>query len=1259
MMPSFHIPKPLRQPGTAGWGLLAAWILWGGPGLPALRDALQLPGVAGACWTLHLMQVQMWADRLLMFLPAGNLDMAGGAGLRLALLPCLAAIAMSGRLRIPLRRRLRLCAAALGIGLCANILLPVLCAGLYLFSRGTYLPVYAAFLQGMLLVMACAASLALTTRAARHLQEPPAPDQPDPGLTTSITLAPPPWQWFLRRGSRLLFPLTLAAVLILSMWLNQPRHRQQLVEDLVFILNDSGRIDDAARVTQALARRYPDDPRWHRLMVSNSLRRGAYQETLRHLAALAPESSRERHEASIWKAVALTGLGQPAAARAAVAGIPASAWRTDPSLAMLMSEWAALADDISLASECLPVAAGSAAHIPRIRRLYPFMQAHSRWAMLAQIDSSTSYATADAASAMMEAYMNLNRLDELGNRIGAVLNGWPAEPRLIYPLFFLAQTRANWQPRFKEYLLHYVQSSVNPHVLAELIEPCLILRRPDLAWQVCRRLRTLDPHHPALAMTVAQYGHVWFKFRWPDAPAGEPDIDLKPYFLLAHALPRYAAFAQSIPFGKELARADLRPVRLQKLQEAVQEFESRQAAGALSLAQRFEYAHALSMAGRLDEAVAGLNRIIHDYPQEALACHTLLALFYEQRGAWQEVYEALRPFAGENADSQVVPLLLLSETYRRFHMLPAALEAAQAAFEKNPDSLSAQILAEALLQNGKAEAALGRLAAYPVGYSQDIDKLRIQALFQTQRYTAIVNEVQPPWRFPILPLPETQSLRLAAAEDACSGPLFLNPSPAAFAAAAMNAATLSQSTQNPFMSSLAKEWLKTRPGVPVDLAAWEACGRNPREKATALHQLALLSLHQGEKAVAVTALQAAIRHMPGSAPLWQGCIALSGKDAAVIRAARTACPDDEDIWLAELVARIEDQPLVASPDMEARLQQELNAIAPRLSAAALVRAGEFLERHGLLKAANLAAQLAEPKANGSLPVYVFAERRALAAGDHQLAIDALRRAMNAAVQPPLFFHETFARLLAMEYPLGTSDETSRTLQTLINEEPENPLWLQIQGYLFLQRGGMDLPGAFRQAAAAVKAGATNATPFLVAAEAARRLGDIPNAIAMLREGLRHHPDHLAMQNNLVDLLSLAPATLAQAGPLLTDLLMRAPADPAILDTAAGVYLQQSQFKEAERILDRLQLGAPPFSPRWTSSRLRRAEMALIQKKWAEAERIAREIIKNGKGLSNDQVHRAQLLLVKSLEGQPAPASWFRHRGADKNDPDHYQSPPLE
>jgi hypothetical protein len=123
--------------------------------------------------------------------------------------------------------------------------------------------------------------------------------------------------------------------------------------------------------------------------------------------------------------------------------------------------------------------------------------------------------------------------------------------------------------------------------------------------------------------------------------------------------------------------------------------------------------------------------------------------------------------------------------------------------------------------------------------------------------------------------------------------------------------------------------------------------------------------------------------------------------------------------------------------------------------------------------------------------------------------------------------------------------------------------------------------------------------------------------------------------------------------------MRAPADPAILDTAAGVYLQQSQFKEAERILDRLQLGAPPFSPRWTSSRLRRAEMALIQKKWAEAERIAREIIKNGKGLSNDQVHRAQLLLVKSLEGQPAPASWFRHRGADKNDPDHYQSPPLE
>ena len=1258
MMPSFHIAKIPRRLSTAGWSLLAGWTLWGGPGLPAVRDALQLPGGAGACWILHLMQLPMWTDRLLMILPTGNLDMTSAAGLRLTLLPCLIAVIMSGLIRIPLRRRLRLCAAALGLGLCANILLPVLCAGLYLFSRGTYLPVYAAFLQVTLLVTACTASLALVIRASRNPREPQAPAAPDPGLTTAITTTPPPWQQFLSRVGYFLFPLTLAAVIILAAWLNQPSHRQQLVEELVFILNDSGRVDDAAHVARALARRYPDDSRWHRFMVSNSLRRGAYQETLRHLAALAPESDRERHEAAIWKAVALTGLGQPSAARAAVAGIPASAWQTDPALAMLMSEWAALTGDIFLASACLPVAAGNAAHIPRIRRLYPFLQAHSRWTLLAQIDSSTSYATADAAIAMMEAYMNLNRLDELGNRIGAVLNDWPAEPRLIYPLFYLAQHRASWQPRFKEYLLHYVQSSANPRALAELIEPCLILHRPDLAWQVCRRLRELDPRHPALAMMAAQYGHLWFKFRWSDAPAGEPDIDLEPYFLLAHAVPRYADFAKSVPFGRELARAGLLPVRREKLQEALQEFESRQAAGTLSLAQCFEYAHALSMAGRLDAAVAELNRILHDYPQEALTCHTLLALFYEQRGAWQEVYEALRPFAAENAEGQMVPMLLLSETYRRFHMLPAALETAQAAFKKNPDSLSAQILAEALLQNGKAEAALDQLAAYPIGYSQDLDRLRIQALFQTQRYTT-VNEVQPPWRFPVLPLPETQSLRLAAAEEACNGPLFLNPSPAAFAAAAANATLLSRSDQTPFLSGLAKEWLKTWNGAPADLAAWEACGRNTREKAAALHQLALLSLHQGKTATAIAALQAAIRHMPGSAPLWQSYIALSGKDAAVIHAARTACPDDEDIWLADFVARMENQSPVAAPDMEARLQQELKTDATRLSAATLTRAGEFLERRGLLKAADLAALLAEPKANGLLPVYVFAERRALAKGDHQLALDGLRRAMNAAVQPPLFFQETFARLLAMEYPLNTSDETSRTLQTLVTQEPENPLWLQLQGYLFLQRGGMDLPAAFRLSAAAVKAGATNATPFLVAAEAARRLGDLPNAIAMLQEGLRHHPDHLAMQNNLVDLLSLEPATLAQAGPLLTDLLMRAPADPAILDTAAGVYLQQLKFTEAEKILDRLQLGAAPFSPRWTSSRLRRAEMALLQKKWAETERIAREIIKNGKGLSNDQVHRAQLLLVKSLEGQPAPPSWFRHRGTEKSDLDHYQSPPLE
>jgi|GEM_PF-4257015 len=1258
MTASSHIAKNPRRLSTAGWALLAVWILWGGPGLPAIRNALELPGVSGAGWVLHLMQVQMWNDGLLMILTTGNLDMTSAAGLRLILLPCLIAFVMSGRIRLPLRHRLRLCATALMLGLCANILLPVLCAGLYLFSQGTYLPVYAAFLQGMLLITVCAGSLAMAVRAARQPHAQPAPETSEPGLVTSITTTPPPWQRFLSRISYFLFPLTLAIVIILAAWLNQPRHRRQLVEELVSILNDSGRIADAARVAQTLARRYPDDPRWHRFMVSNSLRRGAYQETLQHLAALTPESNRERYEAAIWKAVALTGIGQPSTAQATVAGIPPSAWQKDPGLAMLMSEWAALTGNIHLVSECLPVAAGNAAFIPRIRRLYPFLQANNLWSLLAQIDSTTSYTTADAAIAMMEAYMNLDRLDELGNRIGAALNNWPAEPRLIYPLFYLARHRPDWQPRFKQYLLHYVQSSVSPHVLAELIEPCLILHRPDLAWQVCRRLRELDPHHPALAMMAAQYGHLWFSFRWPNAPADEPDTDLKPCFLLAYAFPRYAAFSKSVPFGLELTRADLLPVRRQKLQEALQEFETRQAAGTLSIAQRFEYAHALSMANRLDEAVAGLNRILHDYPQEALTCHTLLALFYEQRNAWPEVYEALRPFAAEDAANQVVPLLLLSETYRRFHMLPAALETAQAAFKKFPDALSAQILAEALLQNGKAEAALDQLAPYPIGYNQDLDMLRIQALFQTQRYT-VINEVQSPWRFPVLPLPETQSLRLPAAEEACNGPLFFHPSPAAFAATAANAAQLSQTTRNPFMSSLAEEWLKVYQGVPANVAAWEACGRNTREKATALHQLALLSLHQGKTAVALGALQSAIRYMPGSAPLWEGCIALSGKNAAIIQAARTACPDDEDIWLADFVTRVANQPPVTPPDTEARLQRELTNHAPRLSAAALTRAGEFLERRGFLKAANLAAHLAEPKANGLLPVYVFAERRALAMGDHQLALDSLGRAMNAAAQPPLFFHETFARLRAMEYPLTTSDENSRTLQTLINQDPENPLWLQIQGYLFLQRGGMDIPGAFRQAAAAVKAGATNATPFLVAAEAARRLGDIPNAIAMLQDGLRHHPDHLAMQNNLVDLLSLDPSTLAQAGPLLTDLLMRAPSDPVILDTAAGVYIQQSQFKEAERMLDRLQLGAAPFSPRWTSSRLRRAEMALLQKKWAETERIAREIIKNGKGLSNDQVHRAQLLLVKSIEGQPAPSSWFRHRGTETNDLDHYQSPPLE
>lgn len=1269
---AFTLPRPITRNLPAALFVL----YWVNP-LPSalfgtLQTGMQQASVLGAEWLLHLVNTRVWADGMVLHTGTRIFEVpAWCSGMRTATTVFILSMAVG------ILRRLRPAETLVFIGwslvhaLTLNILrisamiyfAPLLAdtAGLGFLHDTAGLIVIA----GVLLVYI---ELLVIEHARRHRRR--QRQMLQAAREGGLSEYPPFWHRFLRRRGAILASLVLLSLGGLLAWRSRPYHRTMMLHDVVLTLRDRGDTDNARRLAAIVSRRRPsDDLEWRFTTIRLDLISGEPQRALDELNAMGDLPAGMQIQRRILQAYALLWLGRLEEAVAIVTELPEAEQRRDPRVAMILAEMALHRQDAAAVAEHVIAAGQWAPNAGRIRKIYPFLRVHRQWDAMAATDVRIPYTDPVQAFSILEAFMHLNNVPRVAEISLDVLDRLPDDPRLLEPLYFMAlQSGAEWEPRFRDHLLRVLPGMGTPAALYELLYKCFDLARPDLAWRIYRRIAGIDPDHPLLHLAAVEYGTRWFVFRrhYLGLPAGNAreTIDLKPFYILGVMLPGWRDVAQTVPLGGTLAVADTVPARKALLQQAISGFAAREQHTLPPIDIQYLHAQALERAGRLDLAREKLDAIVREHPQEAAAARELLAEMLERKGAWVQVYETLRTYLLETPDPvgeeavdgtsgiedatrwppvpvairadteriHLPPLLRLGEAQLKLHLPLAALFTAREAVRLFPYAPRAQaLLADALLRTGEAEEALQRLGSPRVRNLHELDRLEAEALQATERFAQLDSfrrsRLLPPVTIP----PGTvQNTSLPPAEISLLWHRTQIPPDTEFAA---TAATLRGNLEiaGDGLRPLFTLWLETweTPGAELDITRWAATGRDRIEKATALNQLTLLLCRESRFAEALTAARAAVAALPDSAHLWRILISLAGGDPVIIALARQSCPDNAEIWLADLVMRTRMGG--SMPQTDADRERARERIAPlideagRYHPAARTRAAEYCWRGGLRDTAERLTRSLPDDARGLLPACIADIRSALHVQDTQRALRSTSMAINAAIAPVPALHENLVLLKSEDGTIDTDTEMVNSLRALRKSDPDNPLWSQMLGHVRFQRGGWEILDAMFEMNSAIAGGATNRTPYLISAEVSRLLRHYDRAADTLRRGLAHHPGHPDLLNNLAYVLAQVPVRVPEAVALLPALETAATGTPGILDTIAVVHLRAGQFEQAHQTLIRLLKHAEPGSPLWFRAQTHLAEIAWQQDKDQTAMSMLEQLLKGSRNIPDEDILAANAL----------------------------------
>lgn len=1176
---------------------LAAFLLYWVHPLPgqvfaALETTMQQASVAGSEALLHVLNERVWADGFTLHTGLAVFEIPEWcSGMRAATTVFMLTCGLGMLFRLPFLLGLLLTVAAVFQSLLLNIIristVVILAPG---FSERTAQDALHDT-SGILLVSAVllagwesrAVARAFHARR-RRLSE------INEHRMRRVTEHPPFWRNLLYHWKILVAALLLTVLSGGLAWRLRESHRVAMWEGVVHEFVEANRLDLAKRLGVRVMQSRPGDDDWAMQYARILIQRGDYEQAIDILDTMKPDR-RGSNEALILRGYSLMWMGELEQAAEVITVIPDELRARDPRVAMIMAEMGFFFNNPGKVEQFVPVAAEFKPNLQRVRALYPFMRRHRQWDAMTRSASPQPFRELAPALALIEAHMNYNNTAVVAEMTLDLLKRWPDDPRLIEPLYFMALKRINteWEPLFANHLKLLASTLDDIDALYNLLPRCFNIGRADLAWRLLMRISELDPDHPYLPMAVSRFGNKWFQIRtaFLGLPAAEhfAMTDITPFMRLAGKFTLWLSLVESIPFGVEIKEAkNIIELRLKMNAEAIRLFEERYLQDRLPIEGIYEYVHALERAGRLDEAVGVLSEFEQRHQGEALRVLLTRSELYERAADWQSVYETLRLYPELPAENRTVNAMTrLVRAQLELNLVLSAWHTIRQMKRDFPLSARVPRLAGMLLlRMNRPEEAFRAIAYGALHRGPAWSVMMIEALYQNQRYIEM-EELSRTVLLPVVPVEARprQRMHVVPAEMAAMWPHYGIPTRAEFSAnAEVLRRNLVQAT-SPFLAEMLGLWIKCyedmlEPGDAPEIwqpSVWLAHGRDDVEKAVLLNQLTILLCYAGRYEEARLAALLATEKLSGVPLLWEILIGLSGKDAAeAAQRGREACPDAPEIWLADLVLRslawVEAGKEVSQLDV--LLAEEMQAVGEAMPSESVTRAADFLLRGELRQAAFVAAEIAAAGAPSYLPAQIIALRCAMLLEDRNKALRYVRAAIRAAHEPDITLYESLARLRLDGDVVPLDGGMLEAVKQLVNNDPDNALWLRLLGYMRLQRGGWESIDAAGIMLQAIERGIDDPLPFLVGAEASRRAGNSQRAVDLLRRGLEKHPDNPEMLNNLVFALAQDPVTLSEARGKVDELLTRMGDNPHALDTAAFVYLSAGEYDAALELIERIQ-----------------------------------------------------------------------------------------
>ena len=306
------------------------------------------------------------------------------------------------------------------------------------------------------------------------------------------------------------------------------------------------------------------------------------------------------------------------------------------------------------------------------------------------------------------------------------------------------------------------------------------------------------------------------------------------------------------------------------------------------------------------------------------------------------------------------------------------------------------------------------------------------------------------------------------------------------------------------------------------------------------------------------------------------------------------------------------------------------ASAKTFSPDTMLRVSDFLLKNGIIEPAVAAARDGISRSDNYAPAYLTGLKCAIANNDKEWALYCAKAGASIAPDPARFYS------VLIDLESAQKEDLVRALEYLKEHMPDDWEWTERLGYVYFQKGDtrrtLNLIGPLIQE----NINEVQLESLLMAAESARVEGMSDKAINILSAAYETHSEQLAVLNNLVYCLAQQDKTLPQARKLLPRLLEMDKDSPAVLDTAAVVYLRSGDVERADeymkKALERLDAGMDYSA---LEIRLNAAEIIFRQGNLEKAKQALEAILSDPdrSNIVDSRVHKLLNLVNKEIDLQ--------------------------